>query len=202
MVRLPAAWIMVLILVLGLTGGVDTAQARSEAFQENIYDAGKLKPRDSQLQVKTGEPAPDFTLPAVAGGPVTLSGYRGKKNVVISFVPAAWTPVCSDQWPGYNLAKDLFEEHDAVLIGITVDNLPTLFSWTNQMGKLWFPVLSDFYPHGAVAQRYGVLRSDGTSERALFVIDKKGLIRYIDVHDINLRPRLEVLIGELGKLEK
>jgi peroxiredoxin (alkyl hydroperoxide reductase subunit C) len=83
-----------------------------------------------------------------------------------------------------------------------VDNLPTLFSWTNQMGKLWFPVLSDFYPHGAVAQRYGVLRSDGTSERALFVIDKKGLIRYIDVHDINLRPRLEVLIGELGKLEK
>ncbi|MCU0580131.1 MAG: peroxiredoxin, partial [Desulfobacterota bacterium] len=158
--------------------------------------------RDSQLQVKTGEPAPDFTLPAVAGGQVTLSGYRGRKNVVLSFVPAAWTPVCSDQWPGYNLAKDLFDEHNTVLLGITVDNLPTLFSWTNQMGKLWFPVLSDFYPHGAVAQRYGVLRSDGTSERALFVIDKKGLIRYIDVHDINLRPRLEVLIGELGKLEK
>ena len=88
-----------------------------------------------------------------------------------------------------------------MLLGITVDNIPTLYSWTNQMGRLWFPVLSDFFPHGAVAARFGVLRTDGTSERALFVIDKKGIIRYIDVHDINQRPRLEVLMGELGKLE-
>jgi peroxiredoxin len=195
-------WIVGLALVLGMTGVAPAVQARSEAYQENIYDPGVLKPRDSQLRVKVGETAPDFRLPAVSGGKVTLSEYRGKKNVVISFVPAAWTPVCSDQWPGYNLAKDLFAEFDTVLLGITVDNLPTLFSWTNQMGQLWFPVLSDFYPHGAVADRYGVLRSDGASERALFVVDKKGIIRYIDVHDINLRPRLEVLMGELGKLEK
>jgi peroxiredoxin len=195
-------WIVGLALVLGMTGFAPAAQARSEAYQENIYDPGVLKPRDSQLRVQVGETAPDFSLPAVSGGKVTLSGYRGKKNVVLSFVPAAWTPVCSDQWPGYNLAKDLFSEYDTVLLGITVDNLPTLFSWTNQMGQLWFPVLSDFYPHGAVAGRYGVLRSDGASERALFVVDKKGIIRYIDVHDINLRPRLEVLMGELGKLEK
>jgi peroxiredoxin len=195
-------WIVGLALVLGMTGVASAVQARSEAYQENIYDPGVLKPRDSQLRVKVGETAPDFSLPAVSGGKVTLSGYRGKKNVVISFVPAAWTPVCSDQWPGYNLAKDLFAETDTVLLGITVDNLPTLFSWTNQMGQLWFPVLSDFYPHGAVADRYGVLRSDGASERALFVVDKKGIIRYIDVHDINLRPKLEVLMGELGKLEK
>ena len=59
-----------------------------------------------------------------------------------------------------------------------------------------------FFPHGAVAARFGVLRTDGTSERALFVIDKKGIIRYIDVHDINQRPPLEALMGELGKLEK
>jgi peroxiredoxin (alkyl hydroperoxide reductase subunit C) len=70
------------------------------------------------------------------------------------------------------------------------------------MGKLWFHVLSDFWPHGAVADKFGVLRSDGTSERALFVIDKKGIIRYIDVHDINKRPQLEVLVKELEKLEK
>jgi peroxiredoxin (alkyl hydroperoxide reductase subunit C) len=132
---------------------------------------------------------------------VTLSQYRGKKNVVISFVPAAWTPVCSDQWPGYNAVKEfVFDKYDAVLLGITVDNIPTLFSWTNQMGNLWFPVLSDFWPHGAVAQKYGTLRSDGTTERALFVIDKKGIIQYIDVHDINKRPPLEDLVRALERL--
>jgi alkyl hydroperoxide reductase subunit AhpC len=116
-------------------------------------------------------------------------------------VPAAWTPVCSDQWPGYNIVKDVFDKSDAILLGITVDNIPTLFSWTNQMGDLWFPVLSDFWPHGAVADSYGVLRSDGVAERALFVIDKNGIIRYIDVHDINKRPSLELLIKELAKLK-
>jgi peroxiredoxin (alkyl hydroperoxide reductase subunit C) len=66
--------------------------------------------------------------------------------------------------------------------------------------RLWFPVLSDFWPHGAVADKYGVLRSEGTSERALFVIDKGGIIRYIDVHDINDRPRLEALVQALENL--
>ncbi|MCG2721617.1 MAG: redoxin domain-containing protein, partial [Thermodesulfovibrionales bacterium] len=70
------------------------------------------------------------------------------------------------------------------------------------MGTLWFPVLSDFWPHGAVSKKYGVLRSNGVSERALFVIDKKGIIRYIDVHDINTRPNLELLLKEIEKLEK
>jgi peroxiredoxin len=177
------------------------AQTHSEAYKDNIYQTGILKPTDSVLKVKVGDPAPDFTLPSVSGEKVTLSQYRGKKNVVLSFVPAAWTPVCSDQWPGYNIVKDLFDRNDATLLGITVDNIPTLFAWTNQMGKLWFPVLSDFYPHGKVASLYGVLRSDGTSERAIFVIDKKGILRYIDVHDINKRPPLEKLVSELEKLK-
>ena len=72
---------------------------------------------------------------------------------------------------------------------------------SHKMGKLWFPVLSDFWPHGAVAKRYGVLRSDGVSERVLFIIDKKGIIRYINVNDINKRPPLEDLMKTLGKLQ-
>jgi peroxiredoxin len=173
----------------------------SDAYKGNVYDTGRLKPTDSTLKVKVGQKAPGFTLPAVSGGKVSLQDYYGKKNVVLSFVPAAWTPVCSDQWPGYNIVKDLFDAHDAILLGITVDSVPTLFSWTNQMGKLWFPVLSDFWPHGRTAAEYGILRTDGVSERALFLIDKQGVIRYIDVHDINERPSLELLVKELEKLK-
>ena len=178
------------------------AYAISEAFKENIYDVGTIKPVDSVLKVKVGDRAPDFTLPSLTGEKISLSQYRGKKNVVLSFVPAAWTPVCSDQWPGYNIVKDIFDQNDAILLGITVDNLPTLYAWTNQMGKLWFPVLSDFWPHGAVAGKYGVLRSDGISERALFVIDKKGMLRYVNVNNINKRPSLEDLVNALEKLNK
>ena len=187
-----------LVVLLNITA----AHAASEAFKDNIYNTGQLKPTDSTLKVKVGEPAPDFTLPSVAGEDVTLSQYRGKKHVVISFVPAAWTPVCSDQWPGYNIVKQMFDQNDAVLIGITVDNIPTLYAWTNQMGDLWFPVLSDFWPHGAVADKYGVLRSDGVSERALIFIDKKGIIRDIQVSDINVRPDLAQCATTLEKMNE
>jgi len=191
---------IILAGILALPPG-QGAFALSDAYKNNIYNPGILKARDSKLKVSVGQKAPGFTLTAVSGEKVSLGDYYGRKNVVLSFVPAAWTPVCSDQWPGYNIIKDLFDEHDAMLLGITVDNIPTLFSWTNQMGKLWFPVLSDFWPHGQTARKYGVLRTDGVAERALFVIDKKGVIRYIDVHDINERPPLEVLVRELEKLK-
>ncbi len=197
--RIIAAAVVALLLLPVLGGS--RAPAQPATWQEDmLYDPGPLAPTDSRLKVRVGEPAPDFTLPALHGGPVTLSRYRGQKNVVLSFVPAAWTPVCSDQWPGYNLARALFEARDAIVLGITEDNLPTLHAWTRQMGQLWFPVLSDFWPHGAVAERYGVLRSDGVSERALFIVDQRGLIRYIEVSDINRRPDLETCIGELEKL--
>jgi len=179
-----------------------TAFSASEQFRGKIYDTGILKPVDSRTRLKAGMPAPSFTLPSITGEKISLADFRRKKNVVLSFVPAAWTPVCSDQWPGYNIVKDMFDKNDAILLGITVDNLPTLHAWTKEMGDLWFPVLSDFWPHGAVTKKYGVLRSSGVSERALFIIDKKGVIRYIDVHDINKRPPLEVLVRELEKLNK
>jgi peroxiredoxin (alkyl hydroperoxide reductase subunit C) len=180
---------------------VPMAYSLSDVYKNNIYNPGIIKPTDSFTKLKVGDRAPDFTLKAVSGEMISLKQYRDKKNVVISFVPAAWTPVCSDQWPGYNIVKEIFDQHDAILLGITVDNIPTLFAWTNQMGNLWFPVLSDFWPHGKVAAKYGVLRSDGVSERTLFVIDKKGIIRYIDVHDINKRPLLEDLVSALDKLK-
>lgn len=178
------------------------ALAQQTVSPKSIYDPGQLKPIDSKLRVRAGEKAPDFTLPAVSGKQITLSDYRGKKNVVLSFVPAAWTPVCSDQWPGYNLVKDLFDMNETVILGITVDNVPTLYAWTREMGGLWFEVLSDFWPHGAVAEKYGVLRSDGVSERAMIFIDKEGVIRTTMVTDINKRPDLEACVVAMEEMNQ
>jgi peroxiredoxin (alkyl hydroperoxide reductase subunit C) len=194
------------VIVVGILIWAVVGNTQSDGFNDSLYPLGRLKPRDSVSTLKVGDKAPDFSLPSVAGLRIPLNQYFAKKNVVISFIPAAWTPVCSAQWPIYNKAEDIFVKNDAMLLGIAVDNSPTLFSWTKNMcgvdQTLWFPVLSDFYPHGAVAQKYGVLRSDGLSERALFVIDKKGIIRYIDVHDINENPPLEDLVKALEKLNE
>ena len=182
-----------ILLVCALGGSVWAAP--------HVTDPGVLPPTDSTLRVAVGDSAPDFTLPDLHGNPLRLSDYRGRRNIILSFVPAAFTPVCSGQWPGYNVMLDDFAAYDTTLIGITVDNRPSLNAWVEAMGGLDFPVLSDFYPHGKVAREFGVLRSDGTSERALFVIDKEGILRFIDVHDINQRPPLEDLFRALEAIQ-
>lgn len=171
------------------------------------FDPGPLTPLDSTIAVRPGDPAPDFALPAILPGQsgrgvVRLSDYRGKKNVMLSFVPAAFTPVCSDQWPGYHLAQELFDEHNTQVLGISADNLPSLHAWGGQMLGLWFPMLSDFWPHGAVAKVYGVLRGDGTAERSLIIIDKTGVVRFAKSFDINTRPDLGLIMKELAKLPR
>jgi peroxiredoxin (alkyl hydroperoxide reductase subunit C) len=193
---------MSLWFTIGLLVLWSPVSGQSGTFGGHVYDMGKLKPIDSELKVETGQPAPDFTLPSVSGKKISLSQFKGKKNVVISFVPAAFTPVCSVQWPGYDIVKDAFDDGDAILLGITVDNLPTLHAWTRQMGGVWFEVLSDFWPHGAVADKYGVLRSDGLTERALFFIDKEGILRAILEMDINQKPDFAACVAELDKLDK
>ncbi len=190
---------MVLLAVFLAFFSVHDAAAEGPVsrFSEYIYAPGDLKAVDSTLKVRVGDRAPDFTLPAISGADVTLADFRGRANVVLSFIPAAWTPVCSDQWPGYNIVEERFRQSEAVLLGISVDNIPTLHAWTKQIGGLWFEVLSDFWPHGKVAAQYGVLRSDGTAERALFFIDKEGMISAVKVVDINTRPPLEYIFQEL-----
>jgi peroxiredoxin len=87
------------------------------------------------------------------------------------------------------------------VLGLSVDSVPCLTAWAENLGGITYPLLSDFYPHGEVAKAYGVLRPEGTSERAIFVIDKLGIIRYVDVHDIDEQPDNEVLFGVLEELE-
>jgi len=89
---------------------------------------------------------------------------------------------------------------NAQVLGISVDHVPCLKAWADSLGGIHFPLLSDFWPHGAVSQSYDVLRTEGYSERAIFIIDKEGIIRYIDVHDIDNQPSNETLRQELRRL--
>jgi glutaredoxin len=90
---------------------------------------------------------------------------------------------------------------NAQVLGISVDHVPCLIAWAESLGGINYPLLSDFWPHGAVAEKYGVLRSEGKSERALFIIDKHGIIRYIDIHDIDDQPANEELFAALRKID-
>jgi glutaredoxin len=90
---------------------------------------------------------------------------------------------------------------NAQVLGISVDSIPCLQAWAHSLGEISYPLLSDFWPHGAVAEKYGVLQDDGRSERALFIVDKDGILRYIDIHDIDEQPSNEVLLAELRRID-
>ena len=97
---------------------------------------------------------------------------------------------------------DSFTGLNAQVLGISVDHVPCLKAWAESLGGISFPLLSDFSPQGSVAKRYGVKRKEGFSERAIFVVDKFGVIRYIDVHDITKKPSNRVLFSEISKCLK
>jgi glutaredoxin len=95
-----------------------------------------------------------------------------------------------------------FEGYNTQVLGISVDHIPCLKAWAESLGGISYPLLSDFWPHGAVAQLYGAFREDqGKSERALFVIDKQGIVRYVDIHDIDEQPDNEEVFRVLRQLE-
>jgi glutaredoxin len=90
---------------------------------------------------------------------------------------------------------------NAQVLGISVDSKPCLVAWAKNLGGINYPLLPDFWPHGAVAKQYGVLQDDGRSERAIFIIDREGIIQYIDIHDIDEQPSNEVLFAELERID-
>ncbi len=135
-----------------------------------------------------GDTAPDFELASHRGGSVSLSSFRGQRNVVIAFHPLAWTPVCATQMTNYEQDREWFEAHDAHVLGISVDAGPTKIEWAKSLGGISFDLLSDFHPHGAVAEKFGVARDDGISEHAAFVVDKQGAIVFAKVYDIPTLP--------------
>jgi peroxiredoxin len=147
-----------------------------------------------------GAPAPEFALPAGPDRTVSLRELRGKP-VILAFYPADFSPVCGDQMALYNECLGMFAEHgDAQLLGISVDGPWCHNAYAEQRG-LRFPLLADFEPKGAVARAYGAYRdADGTSERALFVIDRDGVIRWSYVSPIDVNPGADGILAALGNL--
>ncbi len=161
---------------------------------------GRASRADSTPTLSVGDPAPDFTLKSHLGGEITLSSLRGK-NVMLAFYPFAFSGVCSTQMPGYEAGSGRFADMNAQVLGISIDHMFALKAWATQLGITSYPLLSDFWPHGAVAQQYGVfIESQGRSERAVFLVDKDGIIRYIDVHETGDRPDEEQIFCELEKV--
>lgn len=103
--------------------------------------------------------------------------------------------------PSYELDLHKFEGYNTQVLGISVDHAPCLKAWAESLGGISYPLLSDFWPHGAVAQKYGVLRAEGYSERALFIIDRQGIVRYVDIHDIGDQPDNKKIFEVLRQLE-
>jgi peroxiredoxin len=151
--------------------------------------------------LKPGVRAPDFSLSATPDQKVSLSDFRGRP-VVLVFYPADWSPVCSDQLGLYNELKAEFSEFQAQVIGISVDGVWCHLAFSKDR-KLRFPLLADFEPKGAVARQYGVYRKkEGESERALFVIDTEGVVRWSYVSPVGVNPGADGILKALESMTK
>ncbi|MGY4708901.1 peroxiredoxin [Mycolicibacterium sp. CBM1] len=130
--------------------------------------------------VGVGSPAPDFTLKDQNGQPVTLGGFRGTKNVLLVFFPLAFTPICQGELDQIRDHPGVYSSGDTTTLAISVGPPPTHKVWAAQSG-FTFPLLADFWPHGAVAQAYGVFNADaGFPNRGTFVVDRDGIIRFAE----------------------
>ncbi len=146
-----------------------------------------------------GTPAPDFTLHATPDQTVALSELRGRP-VILAFYPADWSPVCGDQMALYNEILPEFHGYGAELLGISVDGVWCHAAFARDR-KIHFPLLADFEPKGAVARRYGAYREhDGTTERALFVLDADGVIRWSYCSPVGVNPGADGILRALDEL--
>lgn len=130
------------------------------------------------MSVEVGQEAPDFELQNQFGTPVRLSSFRGDKNVVIVFYPKAFTATCTGELCAIRDERTVFENDDTVVLGISCDTTATLKVFAEQEGYE-FQLLSDFWPHGAVSQEYGVFFDKGGFPlRGTFIVDKTGVVRW------------------------
>lgn len=161
-----------------------------------LASAPAATPRNA---LPAGTPAPAFTLPATPDQNLSLADLRGQP-VILAFYPADWSPVCGDQMGLYNEILPEFRHRGAHLVGISTDGVWCHAAFAHDRG-LHFPLLADFEPKGEIARLYGVFRpQEGTSERALFVIDADGIIRWSYVSPLGLNPGADGILDALDAL--
>ena len=148
-----------------------------------------------------GIEAPDFELSCTPDQKLKLSELRGKR-IILAFYPADWSPVCSDQMALYNETLKIFSRHNAQIVGISVDSKWCHLAFSENR-KLHFPLLADFEPKGAVSRLYEVYDDkEGESQRALYVIDEKGIIRWNYLSPVGINPGADGILNALEDLDK
>jgi peroxiredoxin len=151
--------------------------------------------------LSAGTSAPDFELNCTPDQKLRLSELRGKK-IILAFYPADWSPVCSDELSLYNETLKFFSRHNAQLIGISVDSKWCHLAFSGSR-KFHFPLLADFEPKGAVSRLYEVYdEKEGESQRALYVLDEKGIIRWNYLSPVGLNPGADGILDALEELDK
>lgn len=169
----------------------------------NIYKRGpKMEGQAVSKPLPLGTKAPDFTLKDANGNEVSLSDFRGT-SVLLVFYPLDWSPGCSQQLDLYSHELKEFEKRGVKVLGISVDSIYSHGAWA-AVRKIEFPLLSDFNPKGEVAARYGIFRDkDGFSERALYLVDDQGVIRFSHVSpQIHHIPDIYELFRRLNEIHK
>lgn len=153
------------------------------------------------MALSIGDDAPDFTLNDQTRTPVTLSDFRGKKHVLLVFYPLAFSGVCTGELCTLRDTIDSFRSDEVETLAISVDSSAATAAFAAKEGYD-FPLLSDFWPHGAVAEAYGVLDADrGVARRGTFLVDKQGVIRFAEVNaipDARDQQRWRSALAELG----
>jgi peroxiredoxin len=152
--------------------------------------------------LQAGARAPNFCLRTTPDQAVSLDELRAQHPLILAFYPADWSPVCGDELTLFNECLPEFQKHDAELAGISVDGVWCHIAFSKAR-KLKFPLLSDFEPKGATAQSYGAYRRmDGVCERALFLVDMDGVIRWSHVSPIGVSPGVDGILNALEALPK
>ena len=148
---------------------------------------------------KKGEKSVDFSLNDQNGKTFRLSEHLGKR-VLLSFHPLAWTSVCAKQMKSLEDNKANFSSQNSIAVGISVDSVPCKKAWAESLGIVDTPLLADFWPHGGVAQLYGILREkEGFSERANILVDERGSIAFSRIYEIKQLPDLTEIMDVLER---